>query len=173
MSTRRTRRPIWIASSAACVLGACAGPDPAARPRPPVPPVVEVGLSEYRFELPSSLPTGRVVFHLTNRGMENHRPALLPLPDDFPPVQEEVRNTTSRPVLPFAGVASRPPGSTGTFAADLIPGRRYALVCFITAPDGEGHANKGMTWEARAGGGSATPSTASTTASTSTSTTGG
>lgn len=120
---------------------------------PPAPPVVEVGLTEYRFELGPSLPAGRVVLRFTNTGSEPHRPALLRLDEDFPPIQEEVRNDEPRTVLPYAGVPTRVPGSTGTFAVDLVEGTRYALVCFVAAPDGEGHANKGMTWESRAGNG--------------------
>ncbi|MDP8932263.1 MAG: hypothetical protein M3O70_27815, partial [Actinomycetota bacterium] len=53
--------------------------------------------------------------------------------------------------------------STGTFAVDLVPGQRYALVCFMTTPDGWGHANLGMTWEARAGDGATEPVETTTT----------
>lgn len=112
---------------------------------------VHVSLSEYRFGLETPLPAGRVVFRFSNSGTEAHRPALLPLPEDFPPIQEEVRNPEARILPPFAGISTQPPGSSGLFAVDLVAGRRYALVCFIASPDGIGHSNKGMTWETRIG----------------------
>jgi hypothetical protein len=33
---------------------------------------------------------------------------------------------------------------------DLVPGQRYALVCFVSGPDGQAHAIKGMNAEFRA-----------------------
>jgi hypothetical protein len=43
---------------------------------------------------------------------------------------------------------ARPPGSTTSVAVDLAPGR-YGLVCFLPDPDGQQHAQKGMSSEFR------------------------
>lgn len=148
---RRARRAIAFVGVvvAATSCAPSAGPT---RPVPSLPSEVKVTLSEYRFNVrPSGLPPGRVIFRFANRGRESHRPVLLRLDEGFPPIQEEVRNATQRFLLPFARIDTRPPRSTGTFAVELVQGQRYALVCFVRAADGQGHAYKGMTWEARAG----------------------
>lgn len=159
------------------VLGSCSTePANSGVALPPPAPQIDVALREYRFDLAPELPVGRVVFRFTNEGGEPHEPALLRLDDDFPVVQDEVRNDESRQLLPYTGIPTQPPGSTGTFAVDLVPGQRYALVCFLSNPQGEGHARLGMTWEARAGGGSTAPTPTSApevAPTTSTPTTGG
>lgn len=106
-------------------------------------------MREYRFEYPPAVPSGRVVFRLVNAGRREHQPDLLPLGDDFPPIDEQVRGEQRRVVTPFAGVPPRGPGETGTFAVDLAPGQRYAFVCFAEDPDGRSHALEGMTSEFR------------------------
>lgn len=108
-------------------------------------------MHEYRYDLSTTiLPAGRVVFRFHNAGTEPHSPALLPLDEDVPPIDVQVKSLERRVVAPFASVNERRPGATGTFAVDLVAGRRYAFVCYATAPDGEAHTRKGMTWETRA-----------------------
>lgn len=148
-------RPLVLFIAMAVLISCSSSSVSSKAPLPPSAPVVEVTLTEYRFELEPSLPVGRVVFRFINRGSEAHWPSLFRLDDDFPSIQEEVLNTVPRFLPHYAEVPPRPPGSTGTFAVDLVPGQRYALVCFMTTADGTGHANKGMTWEARARGGPA------------------
>lgn len=128
-------------------------------PLPAAPPVVEVIMRDHSFDYPQPIPPGRVVFRIQNDGQLQHRLALLPLAEDFPPVAEQVKGTERRPVDPFAGIYDRRPGGVGTFAVDLVAGQRYAMVCFTVDPDGVSHAVKGMTSEFRAGGGT-TPGSA-------------
>lgn len=132
----------------------CGGSSPPERPpAPPSPPVVVVTMTEYRFR-PSQkqLAPGRVVFRMVNAGDEPHSPALVPLDEDVPPIDEQVRGAERRIVAPYAGVNTRLPGATGTFAVDLVAGRRYAFVCYASTPDEKAHSKLGMTWEFRTAG---------------------
>lgn len=121
-------------------------------PLPASPPVVVVTMRDFHYELTSEIPAGRVVFRFVNAGAVEHRPSLLPLPDELPPIDQQLRGDERAVVTPFAGVPLRQPGETGTFAVDLAPGQRYAIVCFARGPDGESHALKGMASEFRPAG---------------------
>lgn len=125
-------------------------------PRPPPPPpapVVVVTMREFRFDYPPKVPAGRVVFRFVNAGRLIHRPSLLPLAEDLPSLDEQLRGGQRRPVTPFAGILDRGPGQSASFAVDLAPGRRYGIICFVRDADGSSHALKGMNTEFRAGGG--------------------
>jgi hypothetical protein len=112
-------------------------------------------MDEYTFAYDAAIPAGRVVFRFVNSGQQQHRPALLPLADDVPPILEQVRGNNRRTAAPFAGTPDREPGEIGQFAVDLLPDQRYALICFARDPDGHSHAQQGMVSEFR------TPSAAS------------
>lgn len=120
---------------------------------PPSPPVVEVGLREYAFDFDGPVPAGRVLLRVRNTGTVGHRVSLVPLSEDIPPIEEQLRGDERRVISPFAGVPVRDPGQEGVFAVDLVAGQRYALLCFVAAPDGQSHAVKGMASEFYAGGG--------------------
>ena len=108
-------------------------------------------MSEYRLRPHTTrLAAGRVVFRMVNAGQEPHSPALVPLDEDVPPIDVQVRSPERRIVAPFAGVNTRLPGATGTFAVDLVAGRRYAFVCYASTADEKAHSKLGMTWEFRA-----------------------
>ena len=119
---------------------------------PESPPEVVVTMNEYTFEHRSPVPAGRVVFRVRNEGKIDHRLTILPLPEDVPPIQEQMRGAERRVSARFAGIPTRPPGTTGMFAVDLVPGARYAMVCFVLDRDDVSHAQKGMATEFRAGG---------------------
>lgn len=116
-------------------------------PLPPQPATANVKMSEYRFEH-GKIPEGRVVFRIRNAGREPHRLSLIPLSEDFPPLEEQLRGDTRQVVLTKAAIPDTPPGGTGTFAVDLTPGR-YAMVCLSVGPDGKSHARQGMGSEFR------------------------
>lgn len=118
---------------------------------PPTPPVRNVTLSEYHFSYDTSVPAGRVVFRFTNDGKVQHRPILLPLDDDVPPIDVQLHGAERKVVPPFAGLRMRDPGQSGTFAVDLAPNHRYAFICYAIAADGQVHALKGMSSEFRTG----------------------
>lgn len=119
------------------------------RSAPPPAPVVDVAMSEYEFSLDDQdLRAGRIVFRARNLGRLDHELLLVELPEDFPPVAQQLRAEKRRPVSNVGRVPIREPGATGTFAADLVAGR-YALVCFVRDADGNQHAVKGMARELR------------------------
>lgn len=118
---------------------------------------------DYRFDLDRSVPAGRVVFRIRNRGQVPHHLTMLPLPEDVPLIAEQLRGTQRRVVEPYAGIYEREPGDSGTFAVDLAPGRRYALICSVQDEDGQPHWRKGMAREFRTPGTSPEDATATTT----------
>jgi len=139
--------------AAALAAGACQGTVRLALPPPPPAVVVTMqDVGRYRFEYDPVVPGGRVVFRVVNAGRLVHRLALVPLSEDFPPIDQQLHGSERQAITPFAGVPDRLPGETGTFAADLAPGHRYALICFVEDPDGVSHALKGMSSEFRTNG---------------------
>ncbi len=108
-------------------------------------------MQEYRFNYSPDVPAGRVVFRVRNVGTVNHRLTLLPMADDLPPIDEQLRDSIPQPAAPLAGIPEIPPGQSGTFAVQLEDNKRYAIVCFTEDDNGESHAVKGMSSEFRAG----------------------
>ncbi len=127
----------------ALALGAPALPAPARVP----PPVVTVVASDYRFELPATLPAGLTIFRLVNRGKQAHHLALLRVPTGRTLAQ--VRAALSRGgaeprwLRDEGGPNALDPGNAAEVAVDLEPGR-YVLACFIPARDGEPSLLHGM-----------------------------
>lgn len=144
--------------SLASVTGGCSGERPSQAVLPPPPHLVDVTMNEYGFVYNKDIPAGRVVFTVTNVGRIAHRLSLLPLADDFPPIDVQIRGSERRFINPFAGIPAREPGERGTFAVELAPGVRYAMVCLLVDDqDNQSHALKGMTSEFRAGSGKSAP----------------
>ncbi len=133
---------IWLVTSS-CVLG---GREQVLLP--PTPPVVQVSMREYAFEYDPNVPLGRVVFDVLNVGTRDHALTFIKLPEDYPPIDEQLRGEERRPAEIVARVPSRPAGQGSRFAVDIEPGR-YAMVCFVTDPDGVFHGLKGMNSEFR------------------------
>lgn len=144
---------VWTLLGTSCQTSAAPGP---ALPNSPT--VVAVSLSEYRIVYEPVVPSGRVVFRIKNKGRIEHQLTLLPLPDDLPPFDQQLRGSERRFISPFAEVPSLQPGRTSAFAVDLVPGRRYALACFLIDPDGQSHALEGMSLEFRVSNDSSTDS---------------
>lgn len=170
MSRRRRVAPAVLTALAVAVAStACAG-SPAEPPLPGKPPIVTVSMREHTFAYPTPVPSGRVVFRFVNEGRFAHQPDLLPLGENLPPIDVQLRGEERAAVTPFAGIPDREPGDVGTFAVDLVVGRRYALICFARDPDDdESHALQGMASEFRAGGvqpSTTTPPPPATTATT-------
>lgn len=105
-------------------------------------------MDEYRFDLPTKLPRGRVVFKVVNAGRTHHKLSLAPLPKDFPPIMEQLRSSERRALDTVAAIVPQAPGSEASFAVDLGP-QRYGLFCFIIEPEGKDHARSGMASEFR------------------------
>lgn len=111
------------------------------------PAVLDVTMTDNRFVYDGeTLPRGRVVFRLVNEGRSDHEVVLLPLPEEFPPIEEQLRSDERRALETVAGPPAVDPGDNQTFAVDLTPGR-YAMVCFVLDEDGVPHSLKGMASE--------------------------
>lgn len=120
-------------------------------PLPAGSPVIDVTMREFAFEHVQDIPAGQVVFRVHNEGQVVHRLSMLPLPEDLPPIDVQLKGTERRAISPFAGIYDRAPGKDGTFAVNLVPGQRYAFVCFVV-DEGGSHAVRGMASEFRAAG---------------------
>ena len=157
LTRRRLVARVMCAVAVAPAGTACSTGD-AGKALPGGPTVVTISLEEYRFDYSTPVAAGRVVFRFENEGKLVHQPDLLPLGEEVPPIDEQLRGDTRVAVAPFAGIPPRNPGETGAFAVDLVAGQRYAFVCFARDPDDdESHALKGMSTEFRAGGPDARP----------------
>lgn len=119
---------------------------------PPGPAVVSVNMDDASFKYDQAVPAGRVVFRVQNVGTLLHNMVVLPLTDDLPPINEQLRGQERRVVQPFAAVRPVLPGDTREFAVDLEPGRRYGIICSVSDAEGKSHALKGQNSEFRADG---------------------
>lgn len=148
------RCPPWsVALAGALIVTSCQGsentPDP---PLPAGPQVLLVDMAEYVFRYVPPAAGGRVLVRVENAGRVLHSLSVVPLDEDVPPIDQQLRSTERRPVAPFAGVGIVGPGAKTTFAVDLMPGTRYAFICFVTDAQGQLHALRGMASEFRIGG---------------------
>lgn len=146
--TRRFRATRLLATLLATSCRASAAPAP--DPPSPVPELV-VTMVDHRFEYDPSIPSGPVLFRVDNVGSVAHDLRLIPLDDDVPAIEEQLRGTQRRVVTPLAAVRPRPPGTDGAFVVDLEPGRRYALICSLITKERQAHSRLGMASEFRAG----------------------
>lgn len=150
------RAAVGVALACTLVLNSCQmSPDQrAGQPErlPAGPQVVEVDLAEYRFEYDPAIAAGRVLFRVTNTGSVAHSLTVLPLGEDIPPIDQQLRGGERRAITPFAGVGARRPGTSTTFAVNLEPGARYAFVCFLVDAQGKAHSLRGMSSEFRTAG---------------------
>lgn len=115
---------------------------------PPSPTSVDVTMRDFRYDFDQrAIHRGRVVFRVTNQGPLFHQLALIPIPENLPPIVEQVRGGNRATVTERVGTPPLRAGASDVFAADLHPGR-WAFVCFFIGPEGS-HASKGMAAEFR------------------------
>ena len=116
---------------------------------PGQPATLDVTMTDYHFTTPSTVPAGRVVFDVVNRGAHLHELVLVPLPADFPPLNQQLHSNTRRALPTVAVLPQLAPGGIGTFAVDLAGGR-YGIISFVQGSDGTVDALRGMNAEIRA-----------------------
>ena len=144
---RRSAARTGLVFALSLTLSSCvAGGVPSASDLPLPPSYAEVRLQPYRFEHAPQVPPGRVVFVVRNLDTVVHELVLVALPEDFPSIQEQLRDEERRGVDTLVVMHDRAPGSRGVFATELNPGR-YGFLCFVRDADGVDHAHKGMTSE--------------------------
>lgn len=136
----------WVVAATVLTFAGCFPAD-TDEPVPPSVPTIDVRLADDNLAFDEPVPAGRVVFRITNTGERDHRLSLFPLPDDAPPIQEEVTDEYERPVRFLARVPNLSPGDTGEFAVDLAADQRYAMVDYSEAPDGTQHMTLGVAGE--------------------------
>lgn len=102
----------------------------------------------YVLDRDGDIPPGRTVFRVRNPSNLVHRLSLVVLPEDLPPIKEQLQSPNRRAITTLALLPSRRPGSRDAFAVDLAPGR-YALLCFEKDATGNPHALMGMAIEFR------------------------
>jgi hypothetical protein len=118
----------------------------------PGPQVVDLTMTDNRYEYLPPARAGRVVFRVRNAGTQQHRIAVYPLPEDMPPIDVQLRGSERRNVERLAAPLPRRPEETQSFAVDLQPGQRYAFLCFLRSPtEQKTYAELGMSSEFRAG----------------------
>jgi hypothetical protein len=108
--------------------------------------VVEVGLTEYTFEMPDEVVGGTVTFRATNTGGLPHEMAFGAIEGDR--TVDDVMDALQSRRRPkwFEDIAGIPVVSAGLTAAmtrDLDEGR-YIFLCFLPTPEGQPHASEGM-----------------------------
>lgn len=157
MTDRTPHRRIRLRErrSAACaivyvlaLLTSSCGGGSANAPLPPSPHVVAVHMREYAFGYDRSIAPGRTVFRVRNTGRLRHDLVLIPLPNDFPPIDVQLHSRTRRAIASVAHLPPVRPDRSGTFAVDLTPGR-YAMVSFVAEGNRKSDALQGMSSEFR------------------------
>lgn len=139
-----------IRARARGVIGALAitaGCTPAA-PLPASPATVRVTMDEFRYGAPESFPAGRVVIRTRNAGDLNHDLVVIEIPQDLPPLGEQLQSDARRATTTVSILPPQKPGEQTAFALDLEPGR-YGMLCFVPGDDGTPHALEGMHREFR------------------------
>lgn len=106
-------------------------------------------MREYGFQYDArSMPRGRVIFRVRNLGHRRHELIFVSLPEDFPPIDVQLRSKTRRALGTVARLHPLRPGTDDAVAVDLAPGR-YAMLSFLRDPRGVPEARKGMNSEFR------------------------
>jgi hypothetical protein len=144
------RRPlIAIVGSTVLLLAACSssgggGTSPSASPEATT---VEVGATEYAFDVPAEVAGGVVRMQFTNTGGFPHEFAFARIEEGK--TEADVRAVIESGGEPpewaedIAGVPALSPGEAITVTRKLEPGS-YAFLCFFPDPEGTPHAALGM-----------------------------
>ena len=149
-----SRRNLGAVLAFATALGACTSdrrPETTERPgdipQVPVSPPVSIVATDFKFDLPDTIPAGVVTFNLVNHGKELHHAQLVKLEDGK--TMEDFFAAMKQPGPPpswvkfVGGPNPAGPQQTISGAAALTPGN-YLVICFIPSPGGPPHATKGM-----------------------------
>lgn len=108
-------------------------------------------MSEYQFVYGSRVQAGRTVFTVGNAGRLPHQLSLFALAEDAPPIKTQVLDPAGIQITPLQQMPVLQPGEQGgSFAVDLEPGARYAMVSLWSNSDGKADALLGMSTEFRA-----------------------
>ena len=115
---------------------------------PPEPTVATFTATDFAFAGPQELPAGVTTIRLLNRGTEPHHAVVARLDSGKTAADLAAlaaSNETEDPawLVWVGGVSAIMPGDSAASTGMLTPGT-YAVVCFISGPDGLPHVQKGM-----------------------------
>ncbi len=140
-----SRSSLSLLCGAVAVLGAC---KKAEAPAQTAATEFTVTATDFAFAAPDTVTSGLVTLRLVDAGMEPHQVVVMRL--DSGKTMADVQTMMAKPDAPVPGWLAFPigvsviaPGDTGNATALLVPGH-YAMVCFISSPDGTPHFMKGM-----------------------------
>ncbi|HET8625113.1 MAG TPA: hypothetical protein VFM14_16240 [Gemmatimonadales bacterium] len=133
--------------SALLLIPVAACSDLPARTRTTDAPVVSVAARDFSFRAPDTIMAGLTRILLTNEGRERHHMQLARLERGHT-IRELGDSLTASNRLPswvtFMGGPNEPvPGGPSEVLVRLAPGS-YAMLCFVSSPDGVPHLAKGM-----------------------------
>ena len=136
--SRRPAEPAAAASSAATTAATTAAV--AAAP-------ITVTSTEFKFDLPDTIPAGAVALRLVDHGKELHQAQLVRLEEGKTAADFQAAMEQPGPPPAWAKFVGGPnavaPGQEGLATAVLAPGS-YVVICLIPGTDGVPHAMKGM-----------------------------
>jgi uncharacterized cupredoxin-like copper-binding protein len=134
----RSDRPASDAAPAAPATPAAA---------PAAPQLVHVKATDFKFDIPATIPAGAVTLHLMNEGKQMHQAMLMRLEDGKTVADLAQAMKANGPPPSWVKFQGGPngvaPGGTAAATMVLTPGN-YALICVIPGTDGIPHAAKGM-----------------------------
>ena len=111
---------------------------------------LDVTATEYAFAAPDTIAGGWVSLRLNNAGKEAHQAQLVRINDGVTPQQlqeAQAGDPTGEKVLGLVtvsgGVNGIAAGVESAAVTELNPGN-YLMLCFLPAPDGKTHVEKGM-----------------------------
>lgn len=146
-----SRKALISVVSSALLLAGC-GEDRSneARPRGEATPaaenLVEVGLTEYAFEMPDEVTGGTVTFQASNQGSQPHEMGFVAV--DGTRTIDDVTKAFEAGEPPewmedLAGIPVLSTGVTASMTRELEEGQ-YVFLCFLPTPEGQPHAAEGM-----------------------------
>lgn len=138
-------RTLRVAALALCVASAACSTASAEPDR--APHVVTISAADFAFQLPDTLPAGRLTLRMANTGADLHHVSVVKLEDGHTAAEllEIVKAHQAFPAWAreLGGPNAVVPGDTSEVTLDL-PAGSYAFICVIPSPDGVPHIMKGM-----------------------------
>jgi uncharacterized cupredoxin-like copper-binding protein len=150
----RADRPSPDTDAAVPSSSAAATAVPASTPASPI----TVTATDFKLDMPATIPSGAVSLRLVNSGKELHQAQIIRLDQGKTVADLEAAMKHEGPPPPWLRFVGGPngiaPGQEATSMASLAPGK-YALICLIPSPDGVPHLMKGMIQPFEVSGGGA------------------
>jgi len=111
--------------------------------------VIGYTLTEYAFTAVGATEVTAMpvlLLHGSNQGVEPHEMVVLKLPEGIT-FDQVMADSSLESKVEFIGQTFFEPGHEGDLSLVNLPPGTYTIACFVTAPDGQPHAAKGMVTE--------------------------